>query len=198
MGCYAIFLLLNKKLLAMIKVRFLFISAQANSAANSFGVLAGFIFDSSYSVCGEVERAWQLIPAASKSAGLLSFFCVFEWLSAILMFFDPADLLKAFCQVSAEMLRWHKDDPAVIIVVFLIWNGEFSHCKYKNVDFADLIYLIYTGFTGGLEAKVRLWNCLTLSSTHICYGISSRETETLFPFSCAAVSPNRKTTVSSS
>lgn len=119
-GCYAI-LLLNKKLLAMIKVRFCFISPQANSVANSCGVLAGFIFDSSFSVCDEVEDAWLLIPAASKAAGLLS--CnVFEWLSAILMFFDSADLLKVFCQVSAEKLRWHKANPADIILVFLISN----------------------------------------------------------------------------
>lgn len=56
-GCYAILLLLHKKLLATIKVRFWFILPQANSAANSCGVLAGFIFDSSFSVCGEVEHA---------------------------------------------------------------------------------------------------------------------------------------------
>lgn len=116
-GCYAILLLLHKKLLAAIKVRFWFILPQANSAANSCGVLAGFIFDSSFSVCGEVEHAWLSIPAASKPAGLLSS-NVFEWLSAVLMFLDSADLLKAFCQVSAEMLRWNKDNPADIILVF--------------------------------------------------------------------------------
>lgn len=162
---------------AMIKVRFWFISPHANSATNSCGVLAGFISDSSFSVCGEVERGWLLIPAASKPAGLLS--CnVFEWLSATLMFFDSADLLKVFCQVCAEMLRWHKDNPPDIILVFLIWNRGFSHCKDKNAGF---IYLIYTGFTGRFGFFFRLWNCFILSSPSICDGISSRAPWLCFP-----------------
>lgn len=68
-----------------------------------------------FSVCGEVEHAWLLIPAASKPAALLSG-NVFEWLSAILMgfCFDSADFLKPFCQVSAEMLRLHKDAGSLL------------------------------------------------------------------------------------
>lgn len=74
---------------------------------------------------------------------LFCFSChVFEGLSAIFMlFFYSADLLKAFCQVSAEILKWHK--AADSLLVFPIGSSGFSRCEDKNVDFADFIDLIY-------------------------------------------------------
>lgn len=186
----AIFLLLNKTLLVLIKVRFL-VHLTTKQTGVEFWLLSA-----QTTVRGEVEHAWLLIPAAFKAAALLSSnvfwatICNFDAFF-IYLFIQQTDW-KHFVW---SVLMWCWNDTKLL--VFPIGSSGFSHCKDKNVDFADFIDLIYSiiyiiyHFTGGLEVKVRFWNCLTLSSTHThTLWHQFKGTETLLVFSCAVFSPN--------
>lgn len=58
---------------------------------------------------------------------------------------------------------------------------------------ANVTLFTYSGFTGGVAAKIRLRNCLTLSQTHT-YMLRKqlKGTETMFPFSGAVISPDSR------
>lgn len=128
----------------------------------------------------------------------------FERLSAILMLF----FIYLFIQQTdwkhfvRSVLMWCWNDTKLL--VFPIGSSGFSRCKDKNVDFANFIDLIYSiiyiiyHFTGGLEVKVRFWNCLTLSSTHTHIVASVQGHRDLACLLSCCLFPKRKTPVSSS